>query len=50
MNDINKQDLLNLKKLAEGFGQFIRYWGFRQIHGEVWSVVYLAPAPLFGYS
>jgi DNA-binding transcriptional regulator GbsR (MarR family) len=45
---MNKQELLKLQKLAEGVGQFIRYWGFRQIHGEVWAVVYLAPAPLSG--
>jgi DNA-binding transcriptional regulator GbsR (MarR family) len=48
MNHMEKQELLRLQKLAVGIGQFIRYWGFRKIHGEIWAVVYLSPAPMSG--
>jgi DNA-binding transcriptional regulator GbsR (MarR family) len=45
---MEKQELLRLQKLAVGIGQFIRYWGFRKIHGEIWALIYLSPAPLSG--
>jgi DNA-binding transcriptional regulator GbsR (MarR family) len=48
MNYMEKQELLRLQKLAVGIGQFIRYWGFRKIHGEIWALIYLSPAPLSG--
>ena len=37
-----------LRLLAENIGDFIRYWGFRRIHGEIWSIVYLSKRPLSG--
>lgn len=37
-----------LRNVAELVGSFIRYWGFRQIHGEVWTLVFLAKSPLSG--
>ena len=37
-----------LTSVAQLVGGFIRYWGFRQIHGEVWTVVFLAKSPLSG--
>jgi DNA-binding transcriptional regulator GbsR (MarR family) len=37
-----------LKRLASVVGDFIRYWGFRRIHGQVWTQVYLSTAPLSG--
>lgn len=45
---MKKQELLGLQKLSNGIGHFIRYWGFRKIHGEIWSVVYLSKQPLSG--
>ena len=48
MNHMKRQELLQFQKLADGIGQFIRYWGFRKIHGEIWAVVYLSPAPMSG--
>jgi DNA-binding transcriptional regulator GbsR (MarR family) len=48
MNYMEKQELLRLQKLAAGIGQFIRYWGFRKIHGEIWAVVYLHKVPMSG--
>ena len=38
----------SLLQLSTFIGQFIRYWGFRKIHGEIWSVVYLSKTPLSG--
>jgi DNA-binding transcriptional regulator GbsR (MarR family) len=32
--------------LAHGVGDFIQYWGFRRIHGQVWTLIYLAKEPL----
>jgi DNA-binding transcriptional regulator GbsR (MarR family) len=48
MNHMEKQELKNLRHLSTLVGHFIRYWGFRKIHGEIWSVVYLAKTPLSG--
>ncbi len=48
MNYMNKQELKELRALSELVGGFIRYWGFRQIHGEIWCVIYLMKRPLSG--
>lgn len=48
MNYMKKQDLLKIRKLSKNIGHFIRYWGFRQIHGEIWALVYLSEKPLSG--
>lgn len=45
---MKKQDLSKVKQLSTGIGNFIRYWGFRRIHGEIWSVVYLSAEPMSG--
>ncbi len=37
-----------LKSLADSVGDFIRYWGFRRIHGQIWTQVYLSSDPLSG--
>lgn len=44
---INKKDRA-LPHLASAIGDFIRYWGFRRIHGQVWTLVFLSKAPLSG--
>lgn len=31
-----------LALLADGIGDFISYWGFRRIHGQIWTLVYLS--------
>lgn len=36
------------RALAGAVGDFIRYWGFRRIHGEIWTQLYLSPQPLSG--
>ncbi len=37
-----------LISLANGVGDFIRYWGFRRIHGQIWVMVYLSQVPVSG--
>ena len=32
--------------LAHSIGEFIQYWGFRRIHGQVWTLIYLSKTPL----
>jgi DNA-binding transcriptional regulator GbsR (MarR family) len=48
MNNMNKQESQKLRQLALVVGDFIRYWGFRKIHGEIWTVVFLSQKPLSG--
>lgn len=35
-----------LEDLASEVGDFICYWGFKKIHGRIWTHVYLAGQPL----
>lgn len=35
-----------LQKLSLSIGNFIRYWGFRRIHGAIWTQLYVATRPL----
>lgn len=48
MNYMKKQTEKNLVALSGAVGDFIRYWGFRRIHGEIWTQVYLSVLPLSG--
>lgn len=41
--EINK-----LRTLSESVGDFIRYWGFRRIHGQIWTQVFLSKTSLSG--
>jgi DNA-binding transcriptional regulator GbsR (MarR family) len=34
--------------MATAVGDFIRYWGFRRIHGQIWTQIYLSKSPLSG--
>jgi DNA-binding transcriptional regulator GbsR (MarR family) len=45
---MKKQELESLRGVSQGVGNFIRYWGFRRIHGEAWAMLYLAKKPLSG--
>ncbi|MBC7740923.1 MAG: hypothetical protein H7061_01920 [Bdellovibrionaceae bacterium] len=36
----------SLQRLSLSVGNFIRYWGFRRIHGAVWTQLYLSKTPL----
>ena len=42
----SKDQILQLRKLSLSIGQFIRYWGFRRIHGAIWTQLYLSNTPL----
>ena len=35
-----------MEELSLLIGDFIRYWGFKQIHGRIWSLIYLSEKPL----
>lgn len=35
-----------LDELAEKVGLFIQYWGFKRIHGKIWTHLYLSEIPL----
>lgn len=35
-----------LDELAEKVGVFIQYWGFKRIHGKIWTHLYLSEVPL----
>ena len=35
-----------LQLVTESVGQFVEYWGFRNIHGRIWAVVFLSPRPI----
>jgi DNA-binding transcriptional regulator GbsR (MarR family) len=36
----------DLSKVADGVGNFIKYWGFKKIDGMIWAHIFLAPKPL----
>lgn len=35
-----------LDALAEKVGIFIEFWGFKKIHGKIWTLLFLSPVPL----
>lgn len=41
-------ELNKLRALSESVGDFIRYWGFRRIHGQIWTQVFLSKSSLSG--
>lgn len=45
---MNNSELLlpELDELASEVGEFICYWGFKKIHGRIWTHVYLSRTPL----
>ena len=50
MNHMEKHsyDAKKLARMADAVGDFIRYWGFRRIHGQIWTQVYLSKESLSG--
>lgn len=47
---MNKKDdskkLLELEEFANQVGLFMEYWGFKKVHGQIWSHIYLSREPL----
>ncbi|QDK46503.1 hypothetical protein DOM22_15685 [Bdellovibrio sp. ZAP7] len=41
-------EIHKLRALSESVGDFIRYWGFRRIHGQIWTQVFLSKTSLSG--
>lgn len=41
-------EVLRLRVFATSVGDFIRYWGFRRIHGQIWAVLYLSNQAMSG--
>ncbi len=37
-----------ISDLADAVGEFIRYWGFKRVHGQLWTYIYLSKKPLSG--
>ncbi len=37
-----------VNQMADAVGDFIRYWGFRRIHGQLWTYIYLSKLSLSG--
>ncbi len=35
-----------IKRVADGIGRFIEYWGFKAVHGRIWTLLYLSSEPL----
>lgn len=35
-----------LRELASQIGHFIQYWGFKKVHGQIWSYIFLAKQPV----
>lgn len=35
-----------IRRLADQIGQFMQYWGFKKIHGQIWTHVWLAKNPI----
>ena len=47
MNHVkSKVENRSLRKLSLSIGDFIRYWGFRRVHGAIWTQIYLSKIPL----
>lgn len=42
----SKDSIIKLRQLSLSVGEFIRYWGFRRIHGAIWTQLYLSKDPL----
>lgn len=38
--------LPEMQDLAEQVGEFIHYWGFKRVHGRIWTHLYIAQKPL----
>lgn len=45
---ISLTEINRLRSLSESVGDFIRYWGFRRIHGQIWTQVFLSKNSLSG--
>jgi len=42
----NKKNIPEIENLSTLIGDFIEYWGFKKIHGQIWFHLYLSEIPL----
>jgi len=42
----NTKTLPEFDELADQIGEFIHYWGFKRVHGRIWTHLFLADRPL----
>lgn len=42
MNQLEKE----VDELSDRIGEFIRYWGFKKIHGKIWCLLFLSNDPM----
>jgi DNA-binding transcriptional regulator GbsR (MarR family) len=42
----NQSETRQLRRLSAAVGDFMMYWGFRRIHGQIWTQIYLSREPL----
>lgn len=35
-----------MQELSDQIGSFIEYWGFKKIHGQIWTHIFLADEPI----
>lgn len=43
---MTNQSLPEMKYLSDLVGEFMEYWGFKKIHGRIWTFVYLSEKPI----
>jgi DNA-binding transcriptional regulator GbsR (MarR family) len=43
---MSKQQEQTLTDLAVAVGEFIEYWGYKKVHGQVWMYLYLKKDPI----
>lgn len=46
MSQLTSSEKGQYLKLAEKIGDFIEYWGFKQVHGKIWTLIFLANEPV----
>ena len=40
------EETSGIDQLSIRIGEFIEYWGYKRIHGAIWTHLYLSPSPL----
>lgn len=43
-----QNDFKEVRQLAVAIGEFIEYWGFRRIQGQIWAQIFMSSRPLSG--
>lgn len=46
LRELNREQIQLRNELAHSIGEFMKYWGFKTIHGRVWVHIFLSSAPV----